>query len=51
MAATAVDPAAKELVRRYTFFNPKLRDHSYAAGDIYSKEHVAEAQRQWEIST
>ena len=49
MATSASDQAVEEAVKGYTFFNPKLRDHSYATGDIYSKEKVAAAQTQWEI--
>lgn len=49
MAKTALEQTAKE-VEKYTFFNPKLRDASYATGDIYKKEDVAAAQQQWEIS-
>lgn len=49
MAKVALDKAVKE-VKEYTFFNPKLREASYAAGDIYSKDEVAEAQREWEIN-
>jgi hypothetical protein len=46
MATAASDQKAADF---YTFFNPKLRDNSYAAGDVYSKDTVADAQSEWEI--
>jgi hypothetical protein len=48
-ASTTSDQAAKEEIKGYTFFNPRLRDASYATGDIYSKEDVAAAQLDWQI--
>ena len=51
MATTTPDNAVKKVVRRYTFFNPKLRDDSYVTGDIYNKEAVADTQSQWELDT
>lgn len=35
----------------YSYFQPKLIDTSYAIGDVYSKEKVAESRKDWEIST
>jgi len=43
------DKGAKKATEIYTFFNPKLRDDSYATGTIYDKETVAKSQREWEI--
>jgi len=48
-ASTTSGQAAKEEIKGYTFFNPRLRDASYATGDIYSKEVVATAQLDWQI--
>ena len=42
--------AAKEAFKNYTFFNPKLRDDSYATGNIYDKAKIAESQEQWKIT-
>jgi hypothetical protein len=46
---TASDHDAKEAVKIYTFFNPKLRDDSYATGDIYDQKRVADSQEEWKI--
>jgi hypothetical protein len=46
---TASDKDAKEAVKIYTFFNPKLRDDSYATGDIYDHKKVADSQEEWKI--
>jgi hypothetical protein len=48
-ASKASDKAIKKATEIYTFFNPKLRDDSYATGTIYDKETVAKSQREWEI--
>jgi hypothetical protein len=48
-ASTTSGQAAEEEIKGYTFFNPRLRDASYATGDIYSKEAVAAAQLDWQI--
>ncbi len=33
----------------YEFFKQKLRDESYAIGDVYSAEDVQRAQEEWNI--
>jgi hypothetical protein len=33
----------------YTFFNKELRDASYAGGNIYEKDRIAESQAEWAI--
>jgi hypothetical protein len=48
-AAKASGKAAKKAAEIYTFFNPKLRDDSYATGHIYDKDQVAISQAEWEI--
>jgi hypothetical protein len=51
MATTASDQTTKVAVKHYTFFNPKLRDDSYATGDVYDNDKVMAAQAEWEIDT
>jgi hypothetical protein len=47
MATTTSFQAAKAAAERYTFFNRKLREDSYATGDIYDHEKVMKAQSKW----
>ena len=48
MVKTRLEAAVEE-VKKYKFFNPKLRDTSYATGDIYDRQKVASFQQEWEI--
>jgi hypothetical protein len=48
-ASTTADQALKAEIKEYTFFNPKLRDDSYATGDIYNTDEVKKAQDKWAI--
>jgi hypothetical protein len=41
----------KEEVKKYTYFNPKLRENAYVDGDIYDKEgeDAAKGQKDWKL--
>jgi hypothetical protein len=46
---TVTAVTSKKVNEPYTFFNKELRDASYAGGNIYEKDRIAESQAEWAI--